>query len=57
MKVGEQYVYKGNVITVVLISGYFVHFKLQDSNTKSYVRKEFFNETFIPATELILALY
>jgi hypothetical protein len=57
MKVGEQYVYKGNVITVVLISGYFVHFKLQYSNTKSYVRKEFFNETFIPATELILALY
>jgi hypothetical protein len=56
MKIGEQYVYKGNIITVVLISRQFVHFKLQGSNTKNYAPKEFFNKTFIPLTELILAL-
>lgn len=57
MKVGEQYIYKGNIITIVLISGQFVHFKLQGSNTKNYYApKEFFNKTFIPLTELNMAL-
>lgn len=56
LKVGDKYIFSGKVITIILISNNFVHFKLQGSNTKNYATKEFFIKTFIPITKLNLSL-